>query len=75
MSLSDLAELTGAESASEERNRGRSGWNWGEILPDLTMGATLRVRAERQRQIRFDEARPGNNESFSLSRIRVHWRW
>lgn len=46
-----------------------------EILPGLTMGSQLRLRTESRRNVRFDRARPGNDEDYLLSRLRFDLAW
>ena len=49
--------------------------DWCEILPGLTMGSQLRLRAESRRNAKFDGARPGNDEDYLLSRFRFDLTW
>ena len=49
--------------------------DWYEILPGLTMGSQLRLRAESRRNAKFDGARPGNDEDYLLSRFRFDLTW
>ncbi len=46
-----------------------------EILPGLTMGSQVRLRTESRRNARFDDARPGNDEDYLLSRFRFGLTW
>ena len=49
--------------------------DWREILPGLTIGSQLRLRTESRRNARFDDARPGNDEDYLLSRFRFDLTW
>ena len=49
--------------------------DWREILPGLTMGSQLRLRSEVRRNARFDDARPGDDEDYLLSRARFDLTW
>ena len=49
--------------------------DWREILPGLTMGSQLRLRAEGRNNFKFDESRAGNDEGFALSRFRWDLTW
>lgn len=49
--------------------------DWKEILPGLTMGSQLRLRAEGRNNFEFDESRAGNDEGFVLSRFRWDLTW
>lgn len=49
--------------------------DWREILPGLTMGSQLRLRAEGRNDFEFDESRAGNDEGFVLSRFRWDLTW
>ena len=49
--------------------------DWREILPGLTIGSQLRLRTESRRNVRFDDARPGNDEDYLLSRFRFDLTW
>ena len=49
--------------------------DWREIAPGLTMGSQLRLRSEVRRNFRFDDARPGDDEDYLLSRARFDLTW
>ena len=59
-----------AETAAPERPSARR-----EIAPGLTMGSQLRLRTEARRNFRFDDARPGDDEDYLLSRARFDLTW
>lgn len=59
-----------AETAAPERPSDRR-----EIAPGLTMGSQLRLRTEVRRNFRFDDARPGDDEDYLLSRARFDLTW
>ncbi len=49
--------------------------DWRRILPGLTMGSQFRLRTESRRNAKFDDARPGNDEDYLLSRFRFDLTW
>ena len=62
-------------ATAEARAAAERGSDWREILPGLTMGSQLRLRAEGRNNFRFDESRAGNDEGFVLSRFRWDLTW
>ena len=68
---SSPASAGGAAPASGADERG----DWRQILPGVTLGAQLRLRTESRRNFKFDDARPGNDEDFLLSRLRFGLTW
>ena len=64
-----------ARAAAEARPGDDGKSDWREILPGLTMGSQLRLRAEARDNFKFDESRAGNDEAFLLSRFRWDLSW
>ena len=64
-----------AAATAEARPAADGGSDWREILPGLTMGSQLRLRAEGRNNFKFDESRAGNDEGFMLSRFRWDLTW
>ena len=72
----DGAQDTSAvPTASAARTAIEESSGWREILPGLTMGSQVRLRAESRRNARFDGALPGNDEDYLLSRFRFDLTW
>ena len=67
-----IAALTAAATAQAAIEQPS---DWREILPGLTMGSQLRLRSEVRRNARFDDARPGDDEDYLLSRARFDLTW
>ena len=61
--------------AATARPAAEGGPDWREILPGLTMGSQLRLRAEGRNDFEFDESGTGNDEGFVLSRFRWDLTW
>ena len=66
----DAGQVAASTQAAGDREP-----DWREILPGLTMGSQLRLRAEGRNDFKFDEARSGNDEGFVLSRLRWNLTW
>ena len=64
-----------ARAAATAQPAADGGSDWREILPGLTMGSQLRLRAEGRNNFKFDESRAGNDEGFVLSRFRWDLTW
>ena len=49
--------------------------DWHEILPDLTFGATYRLRAEFRDNFAFGAPVAANNDQFLLHQLRINLKW
>ena len=49
--------------------------DWHQIMPNLVVGGSLRLRAEEQANFRFGSGAPSDDESYTLHRLRVNMKW
>ena len=49
--------------------------DWREVVPNLTVGGSARVRYEHRHNFKFGAEQPGNNEDFFLTQFRVNAHW
>lgn len=71
----DTARPPASAATAQARPVADAGSDWREILPGLTMGSQLRLRAEGRNDFKFNESRAGNDEGFVLTRFRWRLTW